>query len=89
MLLMLLQTLVAPSPRCSPASAWPAPFPPLRVKLGVFACGYAIIDRLYVGGTLVAAHSRLLAHDFPAVTRDVQTRVQAVRERVQQSTPGQ
>ena len=47
----------------------------------VFACNVTNVRRIYVGGQLVALDGRLTGHDFPALSREVQQRVQAVRER--------
>jgi len=48
----------------------------------VFACSSANLERIYVGGECVAEHGKLLKHDFAAVAREVQERVDAVRARL-------
>lgn len=54
----------------------------------VFACSMANVERIYVGGNLAVEHSKVLVRDFPAVTKEVQARVQTIRGRIQQSKAG-
>ena len=50
----------------------------------VLACGQANLERVYIGGELVALRGEVLGRDFDHVSEEVRRRAQAAREKVDQ-----